>query len=77
MRRRLSESVAESVKVKTPGDLAGRLIDGLAFELTGAQRRALDEIWVDLTGGRRMHRLLQGDVGSERRSSRCRGATDR
>lgn len=64
LRRRLSESVGETVKVKTPGDLAGRLMDALAFELTGAQRRALDEIWADLTVGRCMHRLLQGDVGS-------------
>jgi ATP-dependent DNA helicase RecG len=34
------------------------------FELTGAQRRVLEEIWGDLGSGRPMHRLLQGDVGS-------------
>jgi ATP-dependent DNA helicase RecG len=36
----------------------------LAFELTGAQRRALDEILGDMTRARPMSRLLQGDVGS-------------
>src|SRR5690606_11156596 len=36
----------------------------LPFRLTGAQRRALDEIAEDLKRTRPMHRLLQGDVGS-------------
>ena len=36
----------------------------LPFDLTGAQRRALAEIGGDLDSGRRMMRLLQGDVGS-------------
>ena len=34
------------------------------FELTSAQRRALDEITRDMTGKEPMNRLLQGDVGS-------------
>lgn len=38
--------------------------DTLSFKLTGAQQRALDEISVDLSSGRPMNRLLQGDVGS-------------
>ena len=38
--------------------------DHLAFQLTGAQRRALEEISADLSSGRPMNRLLQGDVGS-------------
>ncbi len=37
---------------------------GLPFELTRAQRRALSEIGGDLSSGKRMMRLLQGDVGS-------------
>ena len=36
----------------------------LPFPLTGAQKRALREIGADLSSGRAMARLLQGDVGS-------------
>jgi ATP-dependent DNA helicase RecG len=36
----------------------------LPFALTGAQKRALREIGADLSSGRAMARLLQGDVGS-------------
>jgi ATP-dependent DNA helicase RecG len=36
----------------------------LPFELTGAQRRAIDEISADLARPIPMHRLLQGDVGA-------------
>ncbi|HEY0779576.1 MAG TPA: ATP-dependent DNA helicase RecG [Gemmatirosa sp.] len=45
-------------------DLTSRLKAALPFELTGAQTRALREIVIDMTSPRRMHRLLQGDVGS-------------
>ena len=38
--------------------------DRLSFSLTGAQQRSLDEISGDLSSGRPMNRLLQGDVGS-------------
>ena len=40
------------------------LLDGLGFELTGAQARVLKEIVGDMTSPRRMNRMLQGDVGS-------------
>ena len=36
----------------------------LPFSLTGAQRRAIDEITADLSAGTPMNRLVQGDVGS-------------
>lgn len=36
----------------------------LPFPLTGAQKRVLKEIRVDLGSGHQMNRLLQGDVGS-------------
>ncbi|MBQ9548329.1 MAG: ATP-dependent DNA helicase RecG [Bacteroidales bacterium] len=38
--------------------------DALPYSLTGAQKRVIKEIRTDLTGGRQMNRLLQGDVGS-------------
>ena len=44
--------------------LTSKLKSLLPFELTGAQVRATREIVKDMTGPQRMHRLLQGDVGS-------------
>ena len=40
------------------------LISSLAFELTGAQKRTLQEILGDLSSAVPMNRFLQGDVGS-------------
>jgi ATP-dependent DNA helicase RecG len=51
-------------KVSTSPELRERLRSFLPFHLTGAQRRAFREIVEDLTSGRVMNRLLQGDVGS-------------
>ena len=39
-------------------------VDALPFSLTGAQRRAIDEIVSDFASGAPMNRLVQGDVGS-------------
>jgi len=36
----------------------------LAFDLTGAQRRVIEEIWADMELPHPMNRLVQGDVGS-------------
>jgi ATP-dependent DNA helicase RecG len=36
----------------------------LPFELTGAQKRVLKELRLDMGSGRQMNRLVQGDVGS-------------
>jgi ATP-dependent DNA helicase RecG len=44
--------------------LTTALRQALPFTLTNAQTVALREIVSDMTGDRRMHRLLQGDVGS-------------
>ncbi|TPR16823.1 ATP-dependent DNA helicase RecG [Apilactobacillus timberlakei] len=41
-----------------------QFIDKLPFELTDAQKRVVNEIFVDLKSNRQMNRLLQGDVGS-------------
>jgi ATP-dependent DNA helicase RecG len=48
---------------RLPSALA-RIREALAFSLTAAQARAVDEIALDLTGARPMQRLLVGDVGS-------------
>jgi len=45
-------------------ELENRLLAALPFALTGAQKRALDEIHRDLARPHPMNRLLQGDVGS-------------
>jgi ATP-dependent DNA helicase RecG len=42
----------------------GGFIQSLPYPLTGAQKRALDQILDDLKSGVPMNRLLQGDVGS-------------
>lgn len=47
-----------------PSDLAVAIELALPFSLTPDQRTALAEIRGDLASGRRMSRLLQGDVGS-------------
>ena len=44
--------------------LTTQLRETLPFRLTGAQTRALREIVGDMCSPNRMHRLLQGDVGS-------------
>ncbi len=41
-----------------------RFIEGLDFQLTGAQLKVWKEIKRDLTGSHTMNRLIQGDVGS-------------
>ena len=47
-----------------PGALTGTFLENLAFSLTDAQRRCLEEIRADLALAHPMQRLLQGDVGS-------------
>ena len=52
-----------SVPAYTNTDLA-EFTAALPFALTGAQRRAVDEILTDFRAGHPMSRLVQGDVGS-------------
>ena len=54
---------ALALKIKEKG-LVRQFIDNLPFELTGAQKRAINEILNDLNSDIPMARLLQGDVGS-------------
>jgi ATP-dependent DNA helicase RecG len=46
------------------GSLVRKITKALPFALTGAQRRAIEDIRRDLVSDKRMLRLLQGDVGS-------------
>jgi len=50
--------------IKVDPKFVEHVISSLPFELTSAQRRALQEILNDLAGDRPMSRLLQGEVGS-------------
>jgi RecG-like helicase/REP element-mobilizing transposase RayT len=46
------------------GQLVERFLRGLAFDLTDAQARVIEELRRDLASKHPMNRLLQGDVGS-------------
>lgn len=41
-----------------------KLIESLPFALTGAQRKAFEEVKKDMSSGKPMNRLVQGDVGA-------------
>jgi ATP-dependent DNA helicase RecG len=62
VRKRLKRPMGQSIKAA--GTLRERALKLLSYTLTNAQTQALQEIDADLTGGQRMLRLLQGDVGS-------------
>ena len=60
----LAREVRRGIRFENKRALTTRLREKLPFELTGAQVRASREIFADMCSDRRMHRLLQGDVGS-------------
>ncbi len=62
--RRAGRMQRKGLRVPTSPVLREKLKSFLPFHLTGAQRRSFQEIVADLTSGRVMNRLLQGDVGS-------------
>jgi ATP-dependent DNA helicase RecG len=55
--------VVDGTSGPAPG-LLDRFLASLPYDLTGAQRRAIDELCADLASPVPMHRLLQGDVGA-------------
>ncbi len=52
-------------------DLINKFYESLPFKLTGAQQRAIDEIFVDFARPVPMMRLVQGDVGSGKTMVAC------
>ncbi|MES2801147.1 MAG: ATP-dependent DNA helicase RecG [Bdellovibrionota bacterium] len=54
----------KGVAVVNKDTLNLKLIESLPFTLTGAQRKAFDEVKKDMTSGKPMNRLAQGDVGA-------------
>ena len=49
---------------ESPEDWLLPQLESLPFQLTTAQKKALDQVRADLSSGTPMNRLLQGDVGS-------------
>ncbi len=49
---------------KPKGRLTDNFLSSLPFELTGAQKRVIKEISLEMCSPNMMHRLVQGDVGS-------------
>jgi len=62
--RWLARRSRQGITFEVKRELTSQLRQHLPFELTGAQKRCLKEIVADMTAPLRMHRLLQGDVGS-------------
>jgi ATP-dependent DNA helicase RecG len=63
-RKAIRRRITRDEPLKPDPFLVGRLIGSLSFQLTGDQHKVLDEIREDIQSGRRMNRLVQGEVGS-------------
>jgi ATP-dependent DNA helicase RecG len=67
LHRRANAMVREKrrgIAFRNKRELTSALKNALPFTLTNAQTNALREIVADMASDRKMHRLLQGDVGS-------------
>ncbi len=62
-KRREIEELSAPV-FNTQSELVEKFLNSLPFKLTRAQEKVWGEIKTDLSSGKPMHRLLQGDVGS-------------
>jgi len=64
LQRKRAWQSAPAHPIPTDRTLLDAFLASLPFELTGAQRRALEEVLADIARPRPMSRLLQGEVGS-------------
>lgn len=64
LRQRRAWQAQQGRPVNINAEVVERLLQALPYQLTSAQRKALDEIVADLRRETPMSRLLQGDVGS-------------
>ncbi|RAL26134.1 ATP-dependent DNA helicase RecG [Thermoflavimicrobium daqui] len=62
--RRIQRTKIEGIAHSFPSEKVEQFIQGLAFPLTGAQKRVVQEILDDMRQPIQMNRLVQGDVGS-------------
>lgn len=63
-KRRLARSSIRGLAIRSTDEIDRRIRRRFPFELTAAQRHAIDEIVADLAKPIPMNRLLQGDVGA-------------
>jgi len=64
MRRKILDRGMRGEALGMGGELSAAFLACLPFQLTGDQKKVIDEIEADLSKPHPMHRLLQGDVGS-------------
>ena len=62
--KKMRKEAGKGTPVHYDIDLVKRFIGTLPFELTGAQKRVVNELCAEMKSPLRMNRLLQGDVGS-------------
>lgn len=54
----------KGAKIRISDEIRGRIEEVVPFDLTGAQKKVVGQIFADMTSDSPMNRLVQGDVGS-------------